>query len=56
MRVRYGRPLDIDYTKPAREILEQVMRGIGELPGEAGTGPRILRDRPHGETQTTAFG
>jgi 1-acyl-sn-glycerol-3-phosphate acyltransferase len=56
MRVHYGRPLDIDYTKPAREILEQVMRGIGEVPGEAGAGPRILRDGPHGETKTTAVG
>lgn len=56
MRVHYGRPLDIDYTKPARDILEQVMRGIGEMPGDAGTGPRILRDGAHGETETTAVG
>jgi len=30
MSVRYGRPLDIDYTLPASEILGQVMAGIGE--------------------------
>ena len=30
MSVRYGRPLDIDYTRSASEILEQVMAGIGE--------------------------
>jgi 1-acyl-sn-glycerol-3-phosphate acyltransferase len=30
LSVRYGRPLDIDYTLSASEILEQVMAGIGE--------------------------
>ncbi len=30
MSVRYGRPLDIDYTLSAPEILRQVMAGIGE--------------------------
>jgi 1-acyl-sn-glycerol-3-phosphate acyltransferase len=30
LSVRYGLPLDIDYTLSAAEILEQVMAGIGE--------------------------
>lgn len=30
LTARYGKPLEIDYEKPAAEILEQVMRGIGE--------------------------
>lgn len=30
LSVRYGRPLDIDYTLSASEILRQVMAGIGE--------------------------
>ena len=30
MSVRYGRPLDIDYTLSASEILGQVMAAIGE--------------------------
>jgi 1-acyl-sn-glycerol-3-phosphate acyltransferase len=30
LSVRYGRPLDIDYTRSAAEILDQVMAGIGE--------------------------
>lgn len=30
LRVRYGRPLEIDYDQPAATILEQVMAGIGE--------------------------
>lgn len=33
MSVHYGRPLDIDYGKSAAEILDQVMRGIGEASG-----------------------
>jgi 1-acyl-sn-glycerol-3-phosphate acyltransferase len=32
LSVRYGRPLDIDFTRSAAEILEQVMAGIGETP------------------------
>ncbi len=31
MTVRYGRPLDLDYSLPAAEILGQVMAGIGEV-------------------------
>jgi len=30
LRVRYARPLDIDYDLPASTILGQVMAGIGE--------------------------
>ena len=30
LRVRYGRPLDIDYDQPAAAILGDVMRGVGE--------------------------
>ena len=32
MSVRYGRPLDLDYSSPVEGILEQVMAGIGETP------------------------
>ena len=30
LRVRYGRPLDIDYDQPVESILGAVMRGVGE--------------------------
>jgi 1-acyl-sn-glycerol-3-phosphate acyltransferase len=32
LSVRYGRPLDLDYSLSAKEILQQVMDGIGEIP------------------------
>lgn len=35
MSVQYGRPLEIDYSLPASEILRQVMAGIGETPEPA---------------------
>jgi 1-acyl-sn-glycerol-3-phosphate acyltransferase len=31
LSVRYGRPLEIDFTKSASEILEQIMTAIGEM-------------------------
>lgn len=44
LSVRYGRPLDIDFTASAAEILEQVMAGIGELQGGAA---RLLGEPGH---------
>jgi len=43
MTVRYGRPLEIDYNRPASEILEQVMLAIGEarLGAELGAAPSL---------------
>jgi 1-acyl-sn-glycerol-3-phosphate acyltransferase len=38
LSVRYGRPLHIDYSRAASEILAQVMDAIGEIPPAASLG------------------